>query len=130
MLAQQLSVPSPGRAHHIQPQRRGSISISQRFHSIFTPGLGIPPQAQERLFLCASISPCYSDYCLIRLSAFWAYTGRRWGIFTTRVTMCWYQGGTAVTYAVLAKSSGMFYAINPSPVPEEGNYFFCVCINI
>lgn len=41
-----------------------------------------------------------------------------------------YQGGTAVTYTVLAKSSGMFYTVNPSPVPEEDNYFFCVCINI
>lgn len=50
--------------------------------------------------------------------------------FTITVTMCWYQEGTAVTYAVLAKVSGVFYTINPSPVPEKGKYFFCVCINI
>jgi len=30
----------------------------------------------------------------------------------------------------LAVSSGMFYVVNPSPVPEEGDYFFYACINI
>lgn len=38
-LAQQLSVPSPQRAH-CKPQRRGSISSSQHFHSIFYPWAG------------------------------------------------------------------------------------------
>lgn len=32
MLAQQLSVPSPGRLHHLQVQRRCSISSAQLFH--------------------------------------------------------------------------------------------------
>lgn len=55
VLAQQLSVPSPRRANHIQIQRRGSLS-SSHFHCIFIPRLGISLQVQESLFTGESTS--------------------------------------------------------------------------
>lgn len=62
-LAQQLSVPSPQRAH-CKPQRRGSISSSQHFHSIFYPqagdsssGTGKPLPPWIHLFVLLQVLP-------------------------------------------------------------------------
>lgn len=63
-LAQQLCVPSPWRAHCIQPQKRGSISSSQRSHSIFYPqagdsssGAGKPFPLWIHLFVLLQVLP-------------------------------------------------------------------------
>lgn len=130
VLAQQLSVPSPRRALHIQIQRRVSVSSSQHFHWIFTYMLRIPPQAQESLFLCEPSLCATQSIALLCFQLSGSWWAEDEGFFTTAVPMCQYQGGTAVTSAVLAKSSGLVYTVNPLPGPEEGNYFFYVCINI
>lgn len=68
---------------------------------------------------------CCSRYCPTWVSALWVCAGRDEGFHPHSSVL--YQGGT---YRVLAKSSGVFYTLKPSPVLEEDNYFFCVCINI
>lgn len=129
VLAQQLSIPSPMRDNHIQTLSRDSLFSSQHFHRIFNSRLGISLQVQESLFRYESTSVPLQVLSYLGFSSL-SLCRQEMRIFHPYNSHVLYHRGTSVTYAVLAKSSGMLYTIKPSPVLEEDSYFFCVCINI